>query len=176
MNVSEMSATVEDVEGTFTVTLTATPEEQSESTSSSGNESPTSIVYAYHTDKRTIGTSTVTDGVSDYTELSSWTNGKTWFLKYELDGSNVIQNAWACQKFSFINEQVCLQGGDASYYGTSSTGNRGIIEDLASTFTSNGGFCSTADYASDCYADVLGVGADPSGIAGASDISTEENC
>ncbi|MBR3897998.1 MAG: hypothetical protein IKJ43_01810, partial [Bacilli bacterium] len=129
-------------------------------------------VYAYHTDTRTIGTSTVTDGVSDYTELSSWTNGKTWFLKYEIDSNNVIQNAWACQKFSFINEPVCLQGGNASYY----TANRGIIEDITNTFTSNGGSCSADDSSGDCYMGGLDVNANSSGDVYAYNYSTDENC
>ena len=127
------------------------------------SDSSSPYVYAYHTDGRTIGSSTVTDGVSDYTQLSSWQNGKTWFLKYELDGNNVIQNAWACQKFSFINEPVCLQGGDASYY----TANRGIIEGLANTFTSNGGVCSAAGNDSYCGVDVLYVYAYSTGAANA---------
>ncbi|MBR3898271.1 MAG: hypothetical protein IKJ43_03205 [Bacilli bacterium] len=129
-------------------------------------------VYAYHTDTKTIGTSTVTDGVSDYTELSSWQNGKTWFLKYELDGNNVIQNAWACQKFSFINEPVCLQGGNASYY----TANRGIIEGLATTFTSNGGSCSADGRLGQCSVGALNVGADSYGDADAYDGQASENC
>ena len=129
-------------------------------------------VYAYHADKRTIGTSVVTDGVSDYTQLSSWQNGKTWFLKYELDGNNVIQNAWACQKFSFINEPVCLQGGDASYY----TANRGIIEGLANTFTSNGGSCSADGYYGYCSVGDLLVDAYSYGTAYARANAAYENC
>ena len=107
------------------------------------NDSPTPVtpasntVYAYHTDYKTIGSDVITDGVSDYTQLSSWSSGKTWFLKYELDGNNVIQKAWACQKFSFINEPVCLQGGNASYYAA----NRGILENLEPIFNAQGGSC-----------------------------------
>ena len=142
------------------------------------NDSPTPVtpasntVYAYHTDTRTIGTSTVTDGVSDYTNLSSWSNGKTWFLKYELDSNNVIQKAWACQKYSFINEPVCLQGGNASYY----TANRGIIEGLTSTFTSNGGSCSADGGYSRCGVDDLRVYANSRGGAYADDYSTRQDC
>ena len=129
-------------------------------------------VYAYHTDTRTIGTSTVTDGVSDYTELSSWQNGTTWFLKYELDGNNVIQNAWACQKFSFINEPVCLQGGNSSYYAS----NRGIIEGLQATFTSNGGSCPAADGFSNCSVGILYITAMPNGSASTGDNSPGGGC
>ena len=142
------------------------------------NDSPapvapaTNFVYAYNTGTRTIGTSTVTDGVSDYTQLSSYQSGKTWFLKYELDGNNVIQNAWACQKFSFINEPVCLQGGNASYY----TANRGIIEGLANTFTSNGGSCSAADSSAYCNVGDLYVDAYSPGSASAYGRSANKRC
>ena len=122
----------EDLKANIKVTLDfsqtdeqATPEEDN------------NIVYAYHTDQRTIGTSAVTDGVKDYKELNSYKNGKTWFLKYELDENNVIQNAWVCQKFSFISNPVCVQGGNASYY----TANQAILDELTSTFESNGGYC-----------------------------------
>ena len=135
-------------------------------------EETTKKVYAYHTDGRTIGTSTVTDGVKDYTDLSSYKNGKTWFLKYELDENNVIQNAWACTKFNFINEPVCLQGGDASYY----SANRGIIEGLSSTFSSNGGECSSRDSSSNCHVGDLGASANSYGHAGACDYSAGAYC
>ena len=132
----------------------------------------TTFVYAYHTDQRTIGSSTVTDGVSDYTTLSSYQNGKKWFLKYEINGSNEIQNAWACMKYDFINEPVCLQGGNASYY----TANRGIIEGLQSTFTSNGGSCSAGDSISDCNVGALNLYAFPNGDAFAGDYSEDQGC
>ena len=102
--------------------------------------SATTFVYAYHQDQRTIGTSTVTDGVSDYTLLDSYRNRGPYFLKYEIDENNVIQNAWACMKYSFINEPVCIQGGNASYY----TANRTKLEELQATFTSNGGTCDVS--------------------------------
>ena len=133
-------------------------------------EETTKKVYAYHEDEKQIGTSTVTDGVADYTQLSSYKNGKTMFLKYELDENNVIQNAWACQKFSFINEPVCLQGGgydesteSSPYY----SANRSILEGLSSTFTSNGGECSFDDSYSNCYVGDLNAGADSYGYANA---------
>ena len=131
-----------------------------------------SFVYAYHTDFREIGTSTVTDGVSDYTQLSSYQNGKNYFLKYELDGSNVIQNAWACMKFSFISEPVCLQGGNASYY----TANRGIIEGLANTFEENEGECSADDYGGFCAVGDLEVNADSGGDGNAGGGQAREYC
>jgi len=110
----------------------------------------TNIVYAYNTDERTIGSSKVTDGVSDYTQLSSYKEGKTWFLKYKLDENNIIQNAWACQKYSFIAEPVCLQADN-------DTENREILEGLADTFSSNGGTCSEGEDMLVCAAGSLGA-------------------
>ena len=129
------------------------------------------IVYAYHTDSRTIGTGTVTDGVSDYTELSSYQEGKTYFLKYELDSSNVIQNAWACAKFSSLTEPVCVQGGSADYWASNQT----ILTELSnnSAFTGAGGSCNFDSSDADCYLGVLGVYADSArfAYAGAYDVS-----
>ena len=121
---------------------------------------------------KTIGTSTVTDGVSNYTELNSYKNGKTWFLKYELDENNVIQNAWACQKFSFINEPVCLQGEDASYY----SANKSTLEGLKITFEANEGSCNSADSNSYCGVGDVGAFANSYGYASAYDDSTGADC
>ena len=147
----------EDLKANIKVTLDfsqtdeeATPEEEDNN-----------IVYAYHTNGRTIGTSIVTDGVKDYTDLSSYKNGKTWFLKYELDENNVIQNAWACMKFNFINEPVCLQGGNASYY----SANRGIIEGVKTTFDANKGSCNSADSSSICRVGDVSASANSDGFA-----------
>ena len=114
------------------------------------------IVYGYHyTDKCFTDNCvteygyerTITDGVSDYTQLSSYQSGKKFFLKYAIDTNNVIQKTWICAKFDFINDPVCIQGGkdsnNNSYYGTTTTGNRGLLEGLKSTFQANGGDCST---------------------------------
>ena len=154
------------------------------------NDEPSSVtpsgtfVYAYHTTDKCITadcvssngfSNTVTDGVSDYTMLSSYQNGKTYFLKYEINSNNEIQNAWACQKFSFIDEPVCLQGGDESYYGTSSTGNRGILEGLSSAFSSNEGSCSINDGA-ECHFDNSFIYAWPSGRIDAYDNQAYERC
>ena len=127
------------------------------------------IVYAYHTDQRTIGTSTVTDGVSDYAELSSYQSGKPFFLKYELDSSNVIQNAWACQKFPSLAEPVCVQGGSADYWASNQT----ILTELSNntTFTGAGGSCGFSSSYANCYSGALNVYADSDGSAGAHDVS-----
>ena len=165
----------EDLKANIKVTLDfsqtdeeATPEEED-----------SNIVYAYHTDERTIGTGVVTDGVKDYKELSSYKQGKTWFLKYELDENNVIQNAWACQKFSFINEPVCLQGGvyeestDSSPYYSA---NKSILEGLKTTFEANKGSCESDDSYSKCYVGDLGADADSYGYANAYGDSADAYC
>ena len=120
-----------------------------------GNVSTNQIVYAYHTDERTIGTSTVTDGVSDYTSLSSYQEGKPFFLKYELDSANVIQKAWACQKFPSITEPICVQGGSADYWSS----NQNILTELSNNaaFTGAGGSCILDNSSADCYSGALGV-------------------
>ena len=135
-------------------------------------EETTKKVYAYHTDTKTIGTSTVTEGVKDYTDLSSYKNGKTWFFKYELDENNVIQNAWACMKYSFINEPVCLQGGNVSYYSV----NKSILEGLKTTFEANGGSCTFGDSNSICHVGDLYASASSRGAAGAIDNSSGAGC
>ncbi|MBR3898115.1 MAG: DUF11 domain-containing protein [Bacilli bacterium] len=112
------------------------------------------------------------------TETNYANLNKNVFNKYVVS-DGVITAAYACQKFSFINEPVCLQGGgydettgSSPYY----TANRGIIEGLANTFTSNGGSCSAADSNGYCYVGDLGVYAYSSGYADAHDNSTYENC
>ena len=131
------------------------------------------IVYAYHTDERTIGTSTVTDGVSDYTELSSYQEGKTYFLRYELDSSNVIQNAWACQKFPSLAEPVCVQGGSADYW----VSNQTILTELSNntTFTGAGGSCYFNSSDANCASGALYVNANSYGTANAYDDSASCN-
>ena len=110
-------------------------------------------VYAYHLDQKTIGNSTITDGVEDYTALSSYQNGKKWFLKYEINASNVIQKAWACMKYDFITEPVCIQGGGSEFYSP----NRELLQGLADLFTSNGGSCVPASNRIDCSAGELEI-------------------
>ncbi len=97
------SVTSQPINTTSTITVTLDYEQ-----SVGGVVEANKIVYAYHTDLRTIGESTVTDGVSDYTSLSSYQEGKPFFLKYELDSANVIQKAWDCQKFPSITEPICV--------------------------------------------------------------------
>lgn len=119
------------------------------------------VVYAYHTDQKTIGTSTITNGVSNYTQLSTYST-KKFFLKYEIDSSNVIRKAYACTKFNFISEPVCMQGGinessltDQPIYNA----NKAALTSLQSTFNSNSGSCyfSTSNSGSSCYTDDLEI-------------------
>ena len=101
-------------------------------------------IYAYHTDTKNIGISTLSekDYKIDYTELESYKSGKTWFLKYNIDAEGVIQDAYACQKFTFIDEPVCLQGYQNSEGNTYYDNNIAILENLKTIFNSNSGTCS----------------------------------
>ena len=107
------------------------------------------IVYAWHDDAKTIGTSTITDGVSNYTQLSSYQNGVTQFMKYEINSSNVIQKAWVCETFGVLSTPVCLQGGNSSYL----SDNLSTLTALStnSQFTSAGGVCTSATAYTMCY-------------------------
>ena len=131
-------------------------------------------VYAYHTDQKTIGTSTLTesDYKMDYTELESYKAGKTWFLKYDIDASGVIQNAYACMKYTFIDNPVCMQGGNADYYAST----KAILEGLQTMFTANSGSCSLNDINSSCNVDVFHVDADHYGSVSAIDYGSYADC
>ena len=154
------SVTSQPENTTSTITVTLNYEQ-----SAGGVVETDNIVYAYHTDQRTIGESTVTDGVTDYTSLSSYQSGKTYFLKYELDSSNVIQNAWACGKFPSLAEPVCVQGGSADYWASNQT----ILTELSNntTFTGAGGSCGLDISSAYCASGALKVDAYSGGRAGA---------
>ena len=113
---------------------------------------PLISVYAYHTDTKKVGTSVLTeaDYKTDYTELDSYKAGKAWFLKYEIHSDGLIKSAYACQKFTFIDKPVCMQGhkdpGNNIYY----ISNKTILEGLQTTFTANSGSCSFEESSSRC--------------------------
>ena len=66
-------------------------------------------VYAYHTDTKTIGTSTITDGKADYNDVIS--EHYAWkYLKYEIDENNIIRKAWVCNSSMFSPDTICFQG------------------------------------------------------------------
>ncbi len=138
-------------------------------------ETPT--VYAYHTGTKTIGSSTITDGVSDYTQLNTYQNGKTYFLQYELDENNVIQKAWACQTFGILDDPICLQGGTengenpSNFYSYGNEGgNWAILNDLHENNSSfAGSICNMGTYTSSCTINTgESAGADSVGIVYAS--------
>ena len=132
-------------------------------------------VYAFHTDNRTVGTTTVTDGVADYTQLSSYQEGKRFFIKYMLDENNVILSASSCFKYDFISEPVCLKGKDKSAYAA----NRAKIDSLASTFAaqSPSGLCMSDSAEAGCQWNDLKISADRDGFSHASDqLSNSGTC
>ena len=136
-------------------------------------------IYAYNTNYITIGTSTINDLDSTKTTQKYYTSaadvmsasGNTFFNKYTVE-NDIITKGYACQKFSFINEPVCLQGVGTSYY----TANRGIIEGLTTTFISNGGTCLASDDNGFCSADNMYVSANTYGSVGAYGGQAGENC
>ena len=69
------------------------------------------------------------------------------FLKYDIDDEGTIQNAYACVKFDFIDEPVCIQGGNPEYYSANET----ILEGLKPMFESNSGSCGSMCSAGNFY-------------------------
>ncbi len=131
-------------------------------------------VYAYHTDIKTIGTSKLTESEykTNYTELETYQTGRAWFLKYDLDAAGIIQNAYACMKYAFIDEPVCMQGGSTDYYAS----NKSILEGLQTTFVENAGSCSLGDSPSDCSVGYLRVRASSTGGVNTRDTNTNISC
>lgn len=163
--------------GTLTVSLTYVQDDGNSGTVVPDNSSKT--VYAYHTDTKTIGTSTLAESeyATDYTQINGYNEStRPWFLKYELDSENVIQNAWACMKYSFMNEPVCMQGYKDSDNNTYYDTNKTLLTNLQSTFTSNGGSCSFGDSYSYCNVGNLIVRTYSNGYVRANDTVSNDSC
>ena len=104
-----------------------------------GGDTPSgsnTIVYAFNSDTKIIGTSTITNGASNYTNLLPF------FLKYEIDSNNVIQKAWVCNNFDTLSTPICLQGGNSSYH----SDNISTLMNLSnnSEFNSSYGTCNSS--------------------------------
>ena len=111
-------------------------------------------VYAYHYDTKHIGDK-VTDYKMNYRDLSS-----SGFFKYDIDSEDIIQNAYVCYKYTFIDEPVCMQGYQDSEGNTYYNQNKALLESLKPTFESNGGSCTTGVY---CVAEGVRIWADSNG-------------
>lgn len=145
----------------------------------------TQIVYAFPNDQcvsaRCVeyygGSLVISNGVSDYTQLSSYQQGKKNFVKFELDENDEIINTWVCMKYDFINDPVCMQNG-SSNFGTASTGNKGILTNLSSSFTgaSPAGSCLIEQYSASCTQNDLEISTSSSGEVEAFNYSTYDFC
>ena len=159
--------TGEDATANITVTLNYIQDDGSAvATTSGGSNSGLTTVYAFHTANKCIvgecetteGYSTViTDGIADYHNLSSYQNGKNWFLKYEIDDENTIQHAWACIKYDFIDDPICAQGGKDDNGNTYLSANQAYLADFDSEFRSRGGACDVGEGYGYCIIDNIKV-------------------
>ena len=154
---------------------------QSGGQSSPSSSEVTQIVYAYHTDKKCLTDdcvdyhhfpNTVTDGVADYTQLSSYQQGKKWFFKYGLNASNEIKTAELCAIYDFINTPVCVGDNRYEYYDSIIS----QFQNLSPTFTANQGECDLDDGANKCTAGGLMIGAYRNNDTFIYDDTTSEQC
>ena len=108
--------------------------------SSSGGLGPqgggsTSTYYVWDTTGHNLGDTLDTTGLTPDT----YPTGKNGFMKYVLNGSNQIEEVWACQTFGIFTDPVCVKG----YVDDTNYDNAAILEALStnSTFTGAGGSC-----------------------------------
>ena len=142
--------------GTFDVVYNPTTKsyeatEKGSSSSEDGNDQ--TIVYRWSMDA--ININDVLDE-SQYTKDQT-TLGKNYYFKYFLDDENKISKAYTCIKYD--NNEICLQGGSADYYGYAEdkanyTGNLLVLKNaqdkgFSCYFTddaADGSYCSNNSY------------------------------
>ena len=99
----------------------------------------TNTFYAWNTTEITLGTSKLNDLVSTKTSEPYYTSaaavmtasGTAIYNKY-ITEDNIIVEGYVCQTFGISGLEVCLQGGNPSYYGTDdTTGNWGKLKALS---------------------------------------------
>ncbi len=125
--------------------------EKSSSSSENGNDQ--TIVYRWSTDA--ININDVLDEIQ-YTKDQT-TLGKNYYFKYFLDDENKISKAYTC--INYDNDEICLQGGSADYYGYAEdkanyTGNLLVLKNaqdkgFSCYFTddaADGSYCSNDSY------------------------------
>ncbi len=163
-DIAEGQSQPESTEGSLNVTLDYVQNDGS-AIGPSGDDNQLTTVYAYHTDEKIIGTSALSESEykTNYAELPSYISGNKWFFKYDIDESGVIKNAYVCQKYSFIEQPVCIQGHQDSEGNTYFNANKTLLQSLQSTFESNGANCEIGDLAATCGAENLLIDANPSG-------------
>ncbi len=142
--------------------------EQSSSEATPPVISNSKTVYSFNnTTLITLGTSTINDLESIKTaepyyesaEEVMIASGLTIFNKYTVV-DDVITEGYACQTYGILEEAVCVQGGDASYYNDNKT----VLNELNnnSTFKDASGHCSFSSSGSGCGFGNLSLDADSS--------------
>ena len=108
---------------------------------------------------------TITTGLTNYeTEATKSNITEDFYLKHDVV-NNIVEASYACIRYtdSVTNElvEVCLQGGDPSYYGDETTGNGKILEDAHTSFSRSleNASCGYSRYSSysECYSPSLGL-------------------
>ncbi len=179
-DIAEGQSQPESTEGSLNITLDYVQDEGSSGPiiGPAGDDDSPKTVYAYHTDAKTIGVSvlTETEYKTDYTQIEGYNEAtRPWFFKYDIDESGLIQNAYVCQKYSFIEQPLCLQGASYNYYND----NKDLLESLQPTFESNGGNCSSStnsfNSSTFCINNGLRVSATSDGAANANYPTSDSN-
>ena len=140
--------------------------------SSSGGLGPqgggsTSTYYVWDTTGHNLGDILDTTGLTSDT----YPSGKNMFIKYVLNGSNQIEEAWSCQTFGVLTDPICLRGyTDTTYIND----NKALLTTLStnSTFTAAGGTCN--DHG--CNIDSLLAEVSNNGTVSAWDYATLQHC
>ena len=156
--------------------------EQSSSEATPPVISNSKTVYSFNnTTLITLGTSTINDLESIKTaepyyesaEEVMIASGLTIFNKYTVV-DDVITEGYACQTYGILDEAVCVQGGDASYYNDNKT----VLNELNnnSTFKDASGSCTFNSSNSYCYAGTIGLNAYSDGSVRAYDPTTIASC
>ena len=129
----------------------------------SGSGAQEKYGYMWYTGSYVAGPSIEGDGSNLETTLPL---DKTYYLKYKLDDSNKVTNAYACAIFG--EEEYCLEGGSAdTYYGwdtdaAHSTGNVKVLYDIQSA-NITGVSCNFSSSFSNCSGGSVYFGANSSG-------------
>ena len=163
-------ANVENQPAATTSNLSLTLDFVQANSSSSGSLSPqgsssTSTYYVFDTTRHNLGDTLDTTGLTPDT----YPSGKNLFLKYVLNESDEIEEAWVCQTFGTLTDPVCIRGyTDGTYYNDNKT----ILTTLStnSTFTGAGGVCSgldAGDSSSYCGVGVITVDINGNGFVSA---------
>ena len=156
--------------GDYEVTYNSTKKTY-EATEKGGSSTPDSstVVYRWSTDEIKIGATIDPNNTSKFTKDAS-TLGKSYYLKHVLDKDNKVTGSYVCARYN--NEEYCIQGGDASYYGYAEneadyTGNALILKKLNDE--NAGIICDFRASGAHCYVGSVNLLAIPDGGVSAYD-------